>query len=41
MAKNGQLTEQMLERMKAGSNMPGWTRIEDFDWLSTLVDPEA
>lgn len=41
MAKNGQLTDRMLERMKKGSKMPGWTRIEEFDWLSTLVDREA
>ena len=41
MAKNGQLTERMQERMKKGSNMPGWTRITEFDWFSTLVDPEA
>lgn len=41
LAKNGQLTERMQERMKNGSNMPGWTRITEFDWFSTLVDPEA
>ena len=41
MAKNGQLTEKMLERMKKGSNMPGWTRVTEFDWFSTLADPEA
>ena len=40
MAKNGQLTERMLERMKKGSKMPGWTRREEFDWYSTLADPE-
>jgi len=41
MAKNGQLTDAMLERMKKGSKLPGWTRIENFDWISTLADPEA
>jgi len=24
-----------------GHKMPGWTRREDFDWFSTLADPEA
>ncbi len=28
-------------RMKKGSRMPGWTRRTEFDWFSTLVDPEA
>jgi hypothetical protein len=42
MAKNGDLTPRMLERMKLGSKMPGWTRApEDFDWISTLQDPDA
>ncbi len=41
MAKNAQLTERMVERMKAGSKMPGWTRLSEFDWFSTLADPEA
>ncbi len=41
MASNGDLTPRMIERMKAGSNMPGWTRREEFDWFSTLADPEA
>lgn len=41
MLKNGQLSEKMQERMKRGSKMPGWTRMADFDWFSTLVDPEA
>jgi hypothetical protein len=41
MAKNGQLTEKMLERMKKGRKMPGWTRQSDFDWFSTLAEPEA
>ena len=41
MLKNGQLTERMQERMKLGSKMPGWTPESEFDWFSTLVDPEA
>ena len=41
MAKNSQLTERMQERMKLGSKMPGWTPESEFDWFSTLVDPEA
>jgi hypothetical protein len=41
MAKNGQLTDKMLERMKKGSKMPGWTRRTEFDWFETLADREA
>jgi hypothetical protein len=41
MAKNGQLTEKMLERMKRGSKAPGWTRRSEFDWFETLLDREA
>ncbi len=41
MAKNGQLTPRMQERMAAGSKMPGWTKLSEFNWFSTLVDPEA
>ncbi len=41
MAKNQQLTPKMLERMKKGSNMPGWVRREEFDWYATLVDRDA
>ena len=33
--------ERMKERMKLGSNMPGWTRRSEFDWFSTLLNPEA
>ena len=36
LAKNQQLTETMQERMKKGSNMPGWVRRQDFDWYETL-----
>jgi len=41
MIQNGQLTEKMMERMKKGSKMPGWTRRENFDWIATLADPDA
>ena len=41
MAKNGRLTDEMLERMKAGAKQPGWTRRSEFDWFETLADPEA
>ena len=41
MMSNGDLTDKMMERMKNGSNMPGWTKREDFNWFDTLVDPEA
>ena len=41
MMKNKQLTPKMIERMKKGSNMPGWTRRSEFDWFETLVDKEA
>ncbi len=41
MAKNGQLTPAMQERMKKGSKMPGWVRRSEFDRFSTLVDREA
>jgi ketosteroid isomerase-like protein len=41
MAQNGQLTEKMIERMKKGSKMPGWTRRSEYDWYTGLTDPEA
>jgi hypothetical protein len=41
MLQAGQLSEEMQERMKKGSKMPGHTRIANFDWYSTLIDPEA
>lgn len=41
MAKNGQLTPAMLERMKRGSKMPGWVRRGEFDWYETITDREA
>jgi len=36
MAKNGQLSGPMQERMKKGSRMPGWTPIGEFDWFASL-----
>lgn len=41
MAKNDQLTPKMIERMKKGSNMPGWVRRDTFDWFETIADIEA
>jgi len=41
MAKNQQLTPKMLERMKKGSNMPGWVKRSEFDWYETIQDREA
>jgi hypothetical protein len=41
MARNQQLTDKMLERMKRGPKMPGWVERKDFDWFATIPDPEA
>jgi ketosteroid isomerase-like protein len=41
LAANGQLSEPMQKRMKAGSNMPGWVPRSDFDWYGTVEDREA
>jgi hypothetical protein len=41
MAKHGQLTPKMIERMKKGSNMAGWVKRSEFDWYETLADNEA
>jgi hypothetical protein len=41
MMKDEQLSEKMLDRMKKGSDMPGWTKRADFDWFSTLEDSDA
>ena len=40
MAKNGQLTPKMQERMQKGSKMPGWVRRSEFDWYATITDRE-
>lgn len=41
MMQNDLLRPEMVERMKKGSRMPGWTRRSDFDWYATLEDNEA
>ncbi len=40
MMQNDQLTPKMIERMKKGSRMPGWTKRSDFDWYETISDRE-
>ena len=40
MAKAGKLKPEMLERMKKGSNQPGWVPRASFDWYATMVDRE-
>ena len=40
MAKAQKLKPAMLERMKRGSNQPGWVPRASFDWYATLVDRE-
>jgi hypothetical protein len=40
MMQNGQLKDEMIERMKKGSKMPGWTKRADFDWYDTIADRE-
>ena len=41
MMQNNQLSPKMVERMKAGSKMPGWIKRSDFDWYETIEDREA
>ena len=41
MMQNDQLSPKMIERMKAGSKMPGWIKRSDFDWYETIADREA
>ena len=41
MAKNHQLTPRMQERMKKGSNMPGWVRRDSYDWYADIAKREA
>jgi hypothetical protein len=36
MAKDQKLSEGMQRRMAAGSKAPGWVRLSEFDWYSTL-----
>ena len=40
MMKAGKLSAPMVERMKKGSKMPGWTPRSAFDWYATLTDRE-
>lgn len=40
MMQNDQLSPMMIERMKKGSRMPGWTQRSDFDWYETISDRE-
>jgi hypothetical protein len=37
LAKNGQLSQTMQERMKKGANQPGWVPRSDFDWYATIA----
>ncbi len=41
MAHNGDLNEKMIDRMKKGSQMPGWTKRNEFNWYDTLLNPEG
>ena len=41
MAQDGQLPEPMHQRMKKGAAMPGWVRLEEFDWYETITDRES
>jgi hypothetical protein len=41
MAKNQQLKPKMLERMKKGSDMPGWIRRSELDWYDTIEGRES
>ena len=41
MLKNGDLTVRMQERMKKGSDMPGWVKRREFDWYETIADRET
>ncbi|HTO55015.1 MAG TPA: nuclear transport factor 2 family protein [Myxococcota bacterium] len=40
LAKAGKLSAPMLERMKKGSNQPGWIPRNSFDWYATIADRE-
>ena len=41
MMQNDQLSAKMVERMKAGSKMPGWIKRSEIDWYATIANPEA
>ena len=34
--RQGRLSAGMQERLKRGSKMPGWVKIDTFDWYETL-----
>jgi hypothetical protein len=38
MLKNDHLKPEMVERLKAGSKMPGWTKRAELDWYETIAD---
>jgi hypothetical protein len=41
MAQNGDLNETPEGRIEKGTKMPGWTHRSEFDWIDTMLDPEA
>jgi hypothetical protein len=36
MAKDGALSDGMQRRMEQSASMPGWVRLEEVDWISTI-----
>ena len=34
--QKGKLSQGMQDRMRRGSRMPGWVKIDSFDWYETL-----
>jgi len=41
MIENEQMNDTLMGRIKKGRNMPGWVKRSEFDWTTTIVDPEA
>ena len=41
MIQNDDLNERVLERIKKGSKMPGWTRRSEFSWIDSIEDCEV
>lgn len=41
MMQADQMSEVMVERIKQGARMPGWTKRADFDWYDTITDREG